>query len=351
MEHKKKALITGITGQDGSFLAELLLSKGYQVHGLVRRSSSLNRQRIDHLYHDPDPAKNIVLYYGDLADASSIWRTVLEVQPDEIYHLGAQSNVNISFDMPEFTTQANALGTLRLLEAIKTVGKPTKFYMASSSEMFGSTPPPQNENSVFRPRSLYAISKVLAFHTTVLYREAYNLFAANGILFNHESERRGENFATRKITLGIAKIKAGLIKKISMGNLEARRDWGYAPEFVEAMWRILQHEKPDDFVIATGESHTVREFIEEAFQYAGLGDWKSYVQDKHPLYVRPAEVDNLIGDSAKAREKLGWTPKVDFKDLVKIMVDLDMQKLGITPPGEGIKLLEERFPNRFWKEV
>ncbi|OGZ53175.1 MAG: GDP-mannose 4,6-dehydratase [Candidatus Ryanbacteria bacterium RIFCSPLOWO2_01_FULL_48_26] len=351
MEHKKKALITGITGQDGSFLAELLLSKGYQVHGLVRRSSSLNRQRIDHLYHDPDPAKNIILYYGDLADASSIWRTVLEVQPDEIYHLGAQSNVNISFDMPEFTAQANALGTLRLLEAIKTVGKPTKFYMASSSEMFGSTPPPQNENSVFRPRSLYAISKVLAFHTTVLYREAYNLFAANGILFNHESERRGENFATRKITLGIAKIKAGLINKISMGNLEARRDWGYAPEFVEAMWRILQHEKPDDFVIATGESHSVREFVEEAFQYAGLGDWKPYVQDKHPLYVRPAEVDYLIGDSAKAKEKLGWKPKVDFKDLVKIMVDLDMQKFGVTPPGEGIKLLEERFPHRFWREV
>ena len=344
MEQKKKAFITGVTGQDGSFLAELLLNKGYEVSGLVRRTSTFNRQRIDHV-------KDISVYYGDLTDASSVWKIVHEVQPDEVYHLGAQSNVNISFDVPEFTGDVNALGTLRLLEALKSAGKPVKFYMAASSEMFGSTPPPQNEQSVFRPRSLYAISKAFAFHTTVLYREAHGMFASNGILFNHESERRGENFVTRKVTREIAKIKAGLVDKIFMGNLDGRRDWGYAPEYVEVMWRILQHEKPDDFVVATGESHSVREFVQEAFAYAGLGDWKPYVVDNDPRFVRPAEVDLLTGDSTKARKELGWEPKIRFKDLIRIMVDLDMKKLGLTPPGEGLRILEARFPQRFWKDV
>lgn len=334
----KKALITGIAGQDGSFLAEFLLSKGYEVSGIVRRSSGLNRQRIEHL------SQKISLYYGDLTDASSLWKTVYEVQPDEVYHLAAQSNVNISFDMPEFTADTNALGTLRLLEAIKSLKKPAKFYMASSSEMFGSTPPPQNEKSIFQPQSIYAISKVFSFYTTVLYREAYKMFASNGVLFNHESERRGENFVTRKITLGIAQIKAGTIDKLYMGNLEAKRDWGYAPEYIEVMWKILQHDKPEDFVISTGESHSVKEFLSEAFQYAGLGDWRPYVVENDPRYLRPAEVAFLTGDSSKAKELLSWEPKVKFQDLVKIMVDRDMQKFGITPPGEGLAILKEKFP-------
>lgn len=353
MEEKKKAIITGITGQDGSFLAELLISKGYHVYGFVRRSSSLNRQRIAHLFHPSYTSQNkagtLSLYYGDLADASSIWKMVHEVQPDEVYHLAAQSNVNISFDMPEFTADANAMGTLRLLEAVKSTGKPVRFYMAASSEMFGATPPPQNEHSLFWPRSMYAISKVFAFHTTRLYRDAYGMFAANGILFNHESERRGENFVTRKITVGIARIKAGLLDKLYMGNLEAQRDWGYTPEYVEVMWKILQHEKPDDFVIATGESHSVKEFLQEAFAYAGLGDWRPYVVENDPRFLRPAEVDFLTGDPGKAKKELGWEQKIGFKDLVKIMCDIDLKSAGITPPGEGFKILEERFPDRFWK--
>lgn len=338
----KKALITGITGQDGSFLAELLLSKGYEVHGLMRRTSTFNRHRIHHI-------ENVVTHYGDLADASSIWKIVHEIKPDEVYHLGAQSNVNISFDMPGFTSQTNALGTLSLLEAIKSMEHPAKFYMAASSEMFGGTPPPQNEQSKFHPRSVYAITKVFGYDATRLYRDAYHMFAANGILFNHESERRGENFVTRKVTLGIAKIKAGLMDKMYMGNLDAERDWGYAPEYVEVMWKMLQHDKPDDFVIATGAPHSVKEFVQEAFAYAGLGDWKKYVVDNDQRFVRFAEVDALAGDASKAKKDLGWEPKVAFTDLVKIMVDLDMPRFGGTPPGEGIKILEQRFPNRFWK--
>lgn len=338
----KKALITGITGQDGSYLAELLLSKEYEVHGLMRRTSTFNRHRIHHV-------ENIVTHYGDLADASSIWKIVHEVKPDEVYHLGAQSNVNISFDMPGFTSDTNALGTLSLLEAIKSLDHPSKFYMAASSEMFGGTPPPQNEQSPFLPRSVYAISKVFGYDATRLYRDAYKLFASNGILFNHESERRGENFVTRKVTLSIAKIKAGLMDKMYMGNLDAKRDWGYTPEYVEAMWMMLQHTKPDDFVIATGASHSVKEFVKEAFAYAGLGDWKKYVVDNDPRFLRPAEVDALTGDPSKAKRELKWEPKVTFTDLVKIMVDLDMPRFGATPPGEGIKILEKRFPNHFWK--
>ena len=340
----KKALITGITGQDGSYLAEFLLNKGYEVHGFFRRTSTFNRQRVGHM-------ESIGIHYGDLADASSIWRAVEEVQPDEVYHLGAQSNVNISFDMPEFTGHTNAIGTVSFLEALKTLKHSAKFYMAASSEMFGGTPPPQNEQSTFRPRSVYAISKIFGFDATRLYREAYHMFASNGILFNHESERRGENFVTRKVTLGIAKIKAGLMKKLYMGNLDSKRDWGYTPEYVEVMWKVLQHEKPDDFVIATGVMHSVKEFVQEAFAYAGLGDWETYVVDNDPRFLRPAEVDILAGDPSKAKKELHWEPKILFKDLVKVMVDLDLQKSGLTPPGEGIALLEKRFPNRFWKDI
>ncbi len=324
----KKAFITGITGQDGSYLTELLLKKGYEIHGLVRRASSFNRGRIEHLYQDPHISKRIFLHYGDLTDTGSIYRLINQIKPDEVYHLGAQSQVRISFDVPEYTADTDALGTLRILEAIRSSGLPIKFYMAASSEMFGASSPPQNEKTPFHPRSPYAISKVFAYHTTRFYREAYNIFACNGILFNHESPRRGENFVTRKITLGIAKIKAGLMKKIYLGNLEAKRDWGYAPEFCEAIYKIMQHPEPDDFVIATGEVHSVKEFLEESFNYAGLGDWKSYVEID-PRYFRPAEVEVLVGDASKAKEKLGWEPRTKFKDLVKIMVDADLKNYGL----------------------
>jgi GDPmannose 4,6-dehydratase len=345
----KKALITGITGQDGSYLAELLLAKGYEVHGVIRMASTFNTKRIDHIYKDPhtDDAK-MYLHYGDLTDTGNIEKLVKEIKPDEVYHLGAQSHVRVSFDMPEYTANADALGTLRILEAIKNSGLAIKFYNAASSEMFGSSLPPQNENTVFHPRSPYAVAKVFTFHITQLYREAYGIFACNGILFNHESPRRGETFVTRKITRGIARIKAGLDKKIYLGNLDAKRDWGYAPDYVEVMHSVLSQEKPDDYVIATGETHTVREFLEKSFEYSGLGDWQQYVEIDS-RYLRPAEVDNLMGDAKKAREKICWQPKIKFNDLYKIMVDSDLRFLGIDPPGEGDKFLKQKFPNRWWK--
>jgi len=346
----KKALITGVTGQDGSYLAELLLNKGYEVHGIVRRASTFNTSRIDHIIVDEQhtPDAKFFFHYGDLTDTGNIDKLINQIKPDEVYHLGAQSHVKVSFDMPEFTANAGALGTLRILEAIKNSGLPIKFYNAASSEMFGSSLPPQNENTVFHPRSPYACAKVFSFHITRLYREAYGIFACNGILFNHESPRRGETFVTRKITRGIARIKAGLDKKIYLGNLDAKRDWGYSPDYVEAMYMMLQQEKPDDFVIATGETHTVREFLEETFKYAGLGDWQQYIEID-PRYTRPAEVDILMGDASKAKEKIGWGPKIKFSELAKIMVDADMKKLGLTPPGEGEEILREKFSNmHYW---
>jgi GDPmannose 4,6-dehydratase len=344
----KKALITGICGQDGSYLLEFLLSKGYEVHGIIRWDSIFTTERIDHLYQDPHIAGiKMFLHYGDLMDTGNIEKLINAIKPDEIYHLGAMSHVKVSFDMPESTANVDGLGTLRILEAIKNSKLPIKFYMAASSEMFGSNPPPQNENTPFHPRSPYACAKVFSFDITRLYREAYNIFAANGILFNHEGCRRGPTFVTRKITMSVAKIKAGLQKKIYMGNIDARRDWGFTQEYVEAMWKIIQQEKPDDFVIATGETHSVKEFLEEAFQYAGLGDWKQYVEiDKE--YFRPAEVEVLIGDAAKAKKVLDWEPKIKFKDLVRIMVDSDMRALKLIPPGEGDKILKEKFPERWW---
>ncbi len=348
-ENKKIALITGITGQDGSYLTELLLDKGYEVHGIIRRSSSFNTGRIDHIYQDPHiENRTLFLHYGDLTDTGNIEKLVKQIKPDEIYHLAAMSHVRVSFDMPEYTANTDGLGTLRILEAIRNSGRPIKFYMAASSEMFGSSLPPQDENTPFHPRSPYACAKVFAYYTTQFYREAYGIFACNGILFNHESERRGETFVTRKITRGVARIKAGLDKKLYLGNLEAKRDWGYAPEHVYAMYLMLQQEKPNDFVIATGEAHSVKEFLEETFNYAGFGDWRQYVEID-PRYFRPAEVESLIGDSSKAKEKLNWEPRIKFKDLIKIMVDADFRAQKLESPGEGDKILKERFSNRWWK--
>jgi len=337
----KKALITGITGQDGSYLAEFLLSKGYEVHGLIRRSSTFNTGRIDHIYVDPHEAgTKLFLHYGDLNDGGQLSNIIYNIQPDEIYHLGAQSHVRVSFDMPEYTGDITALGTTRLLEAIRRSGIKTRFYQASSSEMFGDAPAPQGEETPFRPRSPYAVAKVYAYWMVRNYREGYGMFAANGILFNHESPRRGETFVTRKITRAIARIKAGLQSKLFLGNLEAKRDWGYAPDYVEAMWLMLQQDEPDDFVIGTGESHSVKEFLGEAFSYAGL-DWKEHVEID-PRYFRPTEVEFLLSDPSKARGRLGWKPRINFKDLVKIMVDYDMEFLGISPVGEGIKILNDK---------
>ena len=320
----KKALITGITGQDGSYLTELLLQKGYEVYGIIRRSSSLNTDRINHIYQDPHE-KNVrlKLLFGDLNDASSLNRIMKTIQPDEVYNLGAQSHVKVSFEIPEYTAESVGLGTTRLLEAIRDSGIKAKFYQASSSEMFGNAPVPQNETTPFQPRSPYAVAKVYAYWMTVNYREAYNIFACNGVLFNHESPRRGETFVTRKITMALAKIKHGVQKKLYLGNLEAKRDWGFAGDYVEAMWLMLQQEKPDDFVIATGETHSVKEFLQEAFGYAGL-DWKEYVEID-PRYFRPTEIDCLMGDSHKARKFLKWKPKVNFKQLIRMMVDADMK--------------------------
>ena len=324
----KIALITGITGQDGSYMADLLLEKGYEVHGIMRRSSSFNTARINHLYKDPhDPKNKMFLHYCDLSDTGSIRKIIFRIKPDEIYHFGAQSHVRVSFDIPEYTADITGVGVLRMLEAIKdfkeTTGKSIKFYQASSSEMFGIAPAPQNEKTPFHPRSPYGCAKAFAYHVVVNYRESYGIFAVNGILFNHESPRRGETFVTRKITRAIGKILKGKQKKIYLGNLDAKRDWGYAPDYMEAAWLMLQQKEPDDYIVATGETYSVREFLEEAFKCAGLGDYKKYVEID-PKYFRPAEVDILQGDASKAQKKLGWKPKVKFKELVKIMVNADI---------------------------
>ncbi len=321
----KRALITGITGQDGSYLTELLLEKGYEVYGIIRRSSSFNTDRIDHLYQDPhEPGTRLRLVYGDLNDSSSLNTLIRQIRPDEIYNLGAQSHVRVSFDVPEYTGEVTGIGTVRLLEAIREAGINPKFYQASSSELYGKVvETPQRETTPFYPRSPYACAKAYAYWITVNYRESYGMFACNGILFNHESERRGETFVTRKITRAATRIKLGLQQKLYLGNLDAQRDWGYARDYVEAMWLMMQVDEPDDYVIATGETHSVREFLEEAFGYLGL-DWEKYVEID-PRYFRPAEVDLLLGDPTKARTILGWEPKVSFKELVKIMVDGDMK--------------------------
>ena len=349
----KRALITGITGQDGSYLAELLLSKGYEVHGIMRRSSTFNTERIDHIYGDPhDPKARLFLHYGDLSDSGQFSNLIYNLQPGEIYHLGAQSHVRVSFDMPEYTGNITGLGATRILEAIRRSGIKTRFYQASSSEMFGASPPPQNEATPFRPRSPYGAAKLYAYWLVKNHRDGYGMFTVNGILFNHESPRRGETFVTRKITRAVARIKYGLENKLFLGNLKAERDWGYAGDFVEAMWTMLQQEKPDDYVIATGESHSVREFAELAFAHAGLEiEWKGKgVSEKgvirslsptfppalkpgkiivqiDPRYFRPTEVERLQGDYSKARKKLGWKPRVSFRGLVKMMVDADIRAL------------------------
>lgn len=339
----KKALITGITGQDGSYLAEFLLAKGYQVHGLIRRASTFNTRRIDHFYHDPhiEGDSGLFLHYGDLSSGASLQALIAEVQPDEIYHLGAQSHVRVSFDMPEYTMDITGLGTVRLLEAIRRSSLEARFYQASSSEMFGSASPPQREDTPFQPQSPYAAAKVLAYWTTRNYRDGYGLYACNGILFNHESPRRGETFVTRKITRALAAILAGRENALYLGNLDARRDWGYAPEYVEAMWLMLQQDKPDDFVIDTGEAHSVREFLDEAFGYVGL-DWEPYVR-VDPRYYRPTEVDYLKADIGRARLELNWQPRVRFSELVRIMVDADLELAGLESPGEGRQVLHECF--------
>jgi GDPmannose 4,6-dehydratase len=335
----KRAFITGITGQDGSYLAELLLKKGYEVHGLIRRSASLNTQRIDHLYMDPHE-KNVrlFLHYGDLSDSTCLLRLISEIKPDEVYHLGAQTHVRVSFDMPEYTGDITGISTVRLLEAIRISGLPIRFYNAASSEMFGKvTEVPQRETTPFHPRSPYGVAKVYGYWITTNYRESYGIFACNGILFNHESPRRGVTFVTRKITRAIAAIKAGTQDKLYLGNLDARRDWGYAPEYVEGMWRMLQQDKPDDYVLATGKTHSVQEFLEEAFRYAGL-DWQNYV-GIDARYYRPAEVDLLIGDAAKAKQVLGWEPKTSFQELVRIMVDADSTVVGnLERPADAKKV-------------
>lgn len=320
----KRALITGITGQDGSFLTELLLEKGYEVFGIVRRSSSFNTERIDHLYQDPhEPNTRLRMFYGDLNDSSSLNTILRKTEPDEIYNLGAQSHVRVSFDVPEYTGEVSGLGAVRLLEAIRATGLKPKFYQASSSELFGKVHEvPQSETTPFHPRSPYGCAKAYAYHITVNYRESYGLFAANGILFNHESERRGETFVSRKITRAATRIKLGLQQKLYLGNLDAERDWGYAKDYVEAMWLMLQAAEADDFVIATGETHSVREFLAETFGYLDL-EWQEFVETD-PRYFRPAEVDLLLGDASKARAALGWEPKVSFKELVRLMVDHDL---------------------------
>lgn len=332
-----KALITGITGQDGSYLADLLLEKGYEVHGLIRRSSSINTDRIDHLYKDPHEAKKFFLHYGDLSDSVSVMSLLGDIRPDEVYNLAAQSHVRVSFDIPEYTGDVTAIGALRMLEGIRKTGLKTRFYQASSSEMFGLVQAvPQSEETPFYPRSPYAAAKVYAHWITVNYRESYDMYACSGILFNHESPRRGETFVTRKITRAVARIQAGIQDKLYLGNLDAKRDWGFAKEYVEAMWLMLQQDKPDDYVIATGETHTVREFLEESFQHVGL-DWEKYVEfDKR--YLRPAEVDLLIGDPSKAKKQLGWEPKTKFKDLVAIMVDADVKELKMEMSGEKVRM-------------
>lgn len=337
----KRALITGITGQDGSYLAELLLHKGYEVHGMIRRASTFNTHRIDHLYHDRHvKGLPLFLHYGDLNDSGQLTNIIYNIKPDEIYNLGAQSHVRVSFDIPEYTGDVTALGTTRLLEAIRRSGIKTKYYQASSSEMFGSAPPPQSETTVFRPRSPYAAAKAYAYWMTVNYRDGYNMFACNGILFNHESNRRGETFVTRKITRAVARILKGEQECLYLGNLKAKRDWGYAPEYVECQWLMLQQDKPDDFVIGTGSSYSVGDFVNEAFEYAGLDPEKHVKIDEK--YFRPTEVDCLKADISKARKVLGWEPKVTFKELVRIMVDGDLELLGLEPRGASKGILVEK---------
>jgi GDPmannose 4,6-dehydratase len=346
MTQQKRALITGITGQDGSYLSEFLLEQGYEVHGIIRRTSTFNTDRIDHIYEDPHKeGVRLLLHYGDLTDGTTLRRILEEVQPTEIYNLGAQSHVRVSFDSPEYTVDAVGMGTLRLLEAVRDYQRRTgievRFYQAGSSEMYGLVQAvPQSETTPFYPRSPYACAKVYAHWQTVNYRESYNLFACNGILFNHESPRRGETFVTRKITRAVARIVAGKQNKIYMGNLDSKRDWGYAKDYVKAMWLMLQKEQPDDYVIATGETHSVREFIELAFGYVNL-DWQDYVEFD-ARYLRPAEVDLLIGDATKAQQKLGWTPSVTFEQLVALMVEADLQALGLTSPnGKMAKVIQD----------
>ncbi len=364
----KRALITGITGQDGSYLAELLLSKGYEVHGLIRRASTFNTGRIDHIYTDPHiRGTKLFLHYGDLADGGQLTHIIYNIKPDEVYNLAAQSHVRVSFDMPEYTGDIVGLGATRLLESIRLSGIKAKYYQASSSEMFGAAKPPQNEKTIFYPRSPYAAAKVYAYWITVNYREGYHLFACNGILFNHESPRRGETFVTRKITRAVAAILAGKQEKLYLGNLDAKRDWGFAPEYVECQWLMLQQDKPEDFVIGTGESHTVREFVESAFSYAGVEiEWKGKGTEERgivrsgkssstsaakpgdvlieidPRYFRPTEVDFLLCDASKAKTKLGWAPKIAFTELVKIMVDADLESTGLKSPGEGVQILRNK---------
>jgi GDPmannose 4,6-dehydratase len=330
MSERIRALITGITGQDGSYLAELLLDKGYEVHGLIRRSSSINTHRIDHIYEDPHkPDRRLILHYGDMSDATRLARLINEVRPREVYNLAAQSHVKVSFEAPEYTSDIDALGALRLLEAISHCDQTIRFYQASTSELFGSAPPPQNEQTPFHPRSPYGVSKTFAYWITVNYREAYGMFAANGILFNHESPRRGETFVTRKISQAVARIAAGRQETVYLGNLDAKRDWGYAPDYVRAMWMVMQLPEPVDLVVSTDEQHSVREFAEVAFGLVGL-DWKKHVRiDK--AYLRPAEVDTLKGDSSKARGLLQWSPSVSFPELVRLMVESDLKDEGLNP--------------------
>ena len=337
----KKALITGITGQDGSYLAELLLFKEYEVHGLIRRASTFNTSRIDHLYSDPHNETRLFLHYGDMGSTGSLQNLIYEIEPHEIYHLAAQSHVRVSFDLPDYTTDVTGLGTVRILEAVRRSGVRARFYQASSSEMFGSAPSPQDESTPFHPQSPYATAKLFGYWASRNYRQAYQIFASNGILFNHESPRRGETFVTRKITRALAAIVGGRQKHLFLGNLDAKRDWGYAPDYVEAMVMMLQQEQPDDFVIGTGESHTVGEFLEEAFEYVSL-NWKDHVKIDS-RYYRPNEVESLQANPAKAIRQLGWTPKVRFSELVRIMVDADLEAEGLPSPGAGKDILEKHF--------
>lgn len=349
MYMEKIALITGITGQDGSYLAELLLSKGYEVHGIIRRASTFNTARINHIFQDPhEKGAKFFLHYGDLSDNEQISNLIYNIRPNEIYHLGAQSHVRVSFDIPEYTGNITGLGTVRLLETIKRSNLDNiKFYQASSSEMFGATPPPQDESSPFYPRSPYSIAKLYSYWMTINYREAYNLFISNGILFNHESPRRGETFVTRKITRAVASILAEEQEFLYLGNLDAKRDWGYAPEYVECMHKMLQIETPGDYVVGTGVSHTVKEFLVATFEYADLDLEKKVKFD--PRYLRPTEVEDLVANSTKAKREFKWSPKIEFSELVKIMVDADMRKKGLEPFGEGDEILSKKYPDRWWK--
>lgn len=340
----KVAVITGITGQDGSYLAEYLLSMGYEVHGVIRRASTFNTKRIDHLYQDPhviDGSARLFLHYGDMGASGVLGDIIYDTKPDEVYHLAAQSHVRVSFDMPEYTGDVTGLGTTRMLEAIKRLNRGTRFYQASTSELFGSAKPPQNENTPFHPQSPYAVAKLYAYWMVENYRDGYNMFTVNGILFNHESPRRGETFVTRKITRAVAAIMAKKQDKLFLGNLDSKRDWGYAPEYVEAMHKLLQQETPKNYVFGTGESHSVRDFLDAAFGYVDL-DWNKYVEID-PRYFRPTEVDYLLADPKKASEELGWKPKVKFTELVKIMVDADLELMGMKSPGEGRKIIQEKF--------